>query len=67
MHQSNDQQRIQELQNYRHTLLDRRTQRGAAVASIDMELNVVRSELQALYAQHRTPQPSHTPLRQRRA
>jgi len=44
------QRRINDLQKRRHTLLQRREVRGALVVSIDMELNVVRSELQALYA-----------------
>ncbi len=47
------QARIRQLQNHRHALLRRREERGALIASIDMELNVVRSELQALYALHR--------------
>ncbi|MEY2342417.1 hypothetical protein AB4090_09955 [Acidithiobacillus sp. IBUN Pt1247-S3] len=42
-------ERIQHLQSRRHLLLDRRSERGASVASLDMELNVVRSELLALY------------------
>ncbi|MCK9189219.1 hypothetical protein [Acidithiobacillus sp.] len=38
--------RITHLQNYRHILL---LLRGTHIAAIDMDLNVVRSELQALY------------------
>ena len=49
MNESDRKVRITQLQNHRRALLQRREQRGAAVASIDMELNVVRSELQALY------------------
>ncbi len=41
--------------SHRHTLLQ---QRGAPIAAIDMELNVVRSELHALYETGRL-QPSH--------
>ena len=44
------QNRINALQRRRHVLLQHREVRGALVVSIDMELNVVRSELQALYA-----------------
>jgi hypothetical protein len=53
------QQRIDELQQRRHVLLARREQRGAPVIGIDMELNVVRSELQALYALHRHQKPAN--------
>ena len=49
MNENDRHARIHHLQNRRHALLQRREQRGAPVASIDMELNVVRSELQALY------------------
>ena len=49
MNDTDRQARIAQLQSRRHALLQRREQRGAPVASIDMELNVVRSELQALY------------------
>lgn len=49
------QRRINDLQRRRHTLLQRREVRGTLVVSIDMELNVVRSELQALYAIGRHP------------
>jgi hypothetical protein len=48
--------RIQELQSRRHALLKEREQRGAAVTTIDMQLNVVRSELQAIYATQRMPE-----------
>ena len=44
------QRRINDLQRRRHALLQRREVCGALVVSVDMELNVVRSELQALYA-----------------
>lgn len=47
------QQRINELQKLRHDLLNRREQSGSKITSIDIELNVVRSELQALYEQRR--------------
>ena len=54
----NIQERISELQMRRHRLLDRRTERDVRVDSIDMELNVVRSELLALYQiQHKNHQP----------
>ncbi|MDA8113467.1 MAG: hypothetical protein M0Z43_01900 [Acidithiobacillus sp.] len=49
MNESDRQARITQLQNHRHALLQQRDRRGAPIASIDMELNVVRSELQALY------------------
>ena len=52
--QNERQERIQSLQKLRHHLLHRREERGAPVASIDMELNVVRSELQAIYALRRS-------------
>jgi hypothetical protein len=45
----NVQERIQHLQTRRHFLLDRRSERGASVVTLDMELNIVRSELLALY------------------
>ena len=60
MNDSDCQARISQLQNRRHALLHRREERGAAVASIDMELNVVRSELQALYEAGRVPMPTCT-------
>lgn len=53
MNDSDRQARIHQLHNHRHALLRSRDERGAAVVAIDMELNVVRSELQALYALHR--------------
>jgi hypothetical protein len=49
MNESGRQARISQLQNHRHALLQQRDRRGAPIASIDMELNVVRSESQALY------------------
>ena len=56
MNENDHQARIHHLQNRRHALLQQRDGRGALTASIDMELNVVRSELQALYAiGHRQP------------
>ena len=60
MNDTDRQARIAQLQNRRHCLLHRREQRGAQVASIDMELNVVRSELLALYEVGRL-QPLHRP------
>ncbi|MEL5848146.1 MAG: hypothetical protein U7M05_02135 [Candidatus Igneacidithiobacillus chanchocoensis] len=45
----NVQTRIQQLQSRRRELLDCRTRRGAPVASLDLELVRVRSELLALY------------------
>ncbi|MBU2761790.1 hypothetical protein [Acidithiobacillus sulfurivorans] len=59
MNAHHPQQRINELQQLRHRLLSRREQRGAATATIDMELNVVRSELQALYALQRHQKPAN--------
>ena len=49
MNESYRQTRIAQLQNHRHVLLQRREQQDAPIAAIDMELNVVRAELQALY------------------
>ena len=49
MNESYRQTHIAQLQNHRHVLLQRHEQRGASITSIDMELNVVRAELQALY------------------
>ncbi|MBU2859312.1 hypothetical protein HF290_02450 [Acidithiobacillus ferrooxidans] len=49
MNESQRKDRINALQSHRHALLQKRDIRGASIASIDMELNVVRSELQALY------------------
>ena len=60
MNEIDRQARITELQNHRHALLRRREEWGAAVVTIDMELNVVRSELQALYALHRLPAGQRT-------
>ena len=54
------QRRINDLQRRRHALLQRREVRGALVVSIDMELNVVRSELQALYTERRSQVIVHT-------
>lgn len=47
------QQHIQMLQQLRHHLLRRREKPGAATIAIDMELNIVRTELHAMYAQMR--------------
>ena len=58
MNDSDRQARIHQLHNHRHALLHSREERGAAVVAIDMELNVVRSELQALYeVGRRVPMP----------
>lgn len=43
------QERIHGLQNRRRQLLDIREQRGAPVATVDLELTRVRAELLALY------------------
>lgn len=51
--------RISELQALRHRLLYYRELHGAPVESIDMQLSVVRSEIQAIYALLRTQM--HTP------
>jgi len=61
MNENDRQARISQLQNHRHALLRRREERDAAVASIDMELNVVRSELQALYEAGREMQQTPMP------
>jgi hypothetical protein len=53
MNESDRQTRISQLHDHRHVLLQQRDKRDAPVASIDMELNVVRTELQALYAVQR--------------
>ncbi|MHB8367084.1 MAG: hypothetical protein ACYDB0_08680 [Acidithiobacillus sp.] len=45
--------------SHRHTLLQ---QRGAPIAAIDMELNVVRSELHAFYETGRLQQRTPTPM-----
>ena len=49
MNESDRQTRISQLQNHRHALLQQRNRRDAPIATIYMELNVVRSELQSLY------------------
>ena len=49
MNENDRQARITQLHDRRHALLQQRDGRGTPIASIDMELNVVRSELQALY------------------
>jgi len=46
-------QHIQKLQQLRHRLLRLREKPGAATIAIDMELNIVRTELHTLYAQMR--------------
>ena len=61
MNEIDRQARITELQNHRHALLRRREEWGAAVVTIDMELNVVRSELQALYQAGRLQLRTLTP------
>jgi hypothetical protein len=61
MNESDRQARITQLQNHRHGLLQQRDRRGAPIASIDMELNVVRSELQALYESGREMQQTPMP------
>ncbi|MHB8226094.1 hypothetical protein [Acidithiobacillus sp.] len=61
MNESDRQARISQLQNHRHALLQQRDRRGAPIASIDMELNVVRSELQALYETGRISRQIPTP------
>ena len=61
MNENDRQARISQLQNHRHALLQQRDQRGAPIASIDMELNVVRSELQALYEAGREMQQTPMP------
>ena len=58
MNESERKARIHHLQNRRRALLLQRDGRGVPIASIDMELNVVRSELQALYEIGRM-QPRH--------
>ena len=58
MNENDRQARIHHLQNRRRALLLQRDGRGVPIASIDMELNVVRSELQALYEIGRM-QPRH--------
>ena len=59
MNESDRQTRISQLHNHRHALLQQRDRRGAPIASIDMELNMVRSELQALYETGRKPPQRH--------
>ena len=58
MNENDRQARIAQLQNRRHALLQQRGMRDSSIAAIDMELNVVRSELQALYEVGRV-QPRH--------
>ena len=58
MNESDRQAHVSQLQNHRHALLQQRDRRGAPIASIDMELNVVRSELHAFY-ETGWLQPSH--------
>ncbi len=59
MNESDRNARISQLHNHRHDLLKQRDIRGSSLVSIDMELNVVRSELQALYEDGRKP-PQHS-------
>ncbi|MBU2831851.1 hypothetical protein [Acidithiobacillus ferriphilus] len=62
MNESDRQTRIVQLHTHRHALLRQRDRRGAPIATIDMELNVVRSELQALYdCGRKLPQHSSAP------
>ena len=58
MNEYDPQTRIQQLQHHRHALLRERDSRGACVGTIEMELNVVRSELLALY-ESRRPRPPY--------
>lgn len=51
---------IQELQDLRHRLLHRREKQDFNMVSIDMELSVVRSELQAIYALRRSQARDNT-------
>ncbi len=53
MNDYNYQKRIEQLQKKRHELLDSRQKTEVSVACIDMELNVVRTELQSIYAMRR--------------
>ena len=57
MNEYDPQTRIQQLQHHRHALLRERDSRGACVGTIEMELNVVRSELLALYESRRPRSP----------
>ena len=59
MNESDRQTRISQLHNHRHALLQQRDLRGSSIAAINMELNVVRSDLQALYEDGRKPPPQH--------
>ena len=61
MNEYDRQARIAQLQNHRHALLLQRGMRDTSIASIDMELNVVRSELQALYEIGRVAQKTPRP------
>lgn len=53
MNDQDCQSRIEYLQSYRHDLLQQRNGRDAAITTLDMQLNVVRCELQALYTAQR--------------
>ncbi len=59
MNEYHHQTRINQLQNHRHALLQARDSRGACIGTIEMELNVVRSELLALYETRRLQPPYH--------
>ncbi len=61
MNEYDPQTRIQQLQHHRHALLRERDSRGACIGTIEMELNVVRSELLALYESRRPCSPHHAP------
>lgn len=58
MEKSVIQKRIKELQISRHELLEKRDKPGASISTIDIQLNIVRGELHALYAElrHRSDQ-----------
>jgi len=61
MNEYDRQARIHQLQDHRRALLQQRDRRGAPIATIDMELNVIRSELQALYETGRVLRQTHAP------
>ena len=63
MNEYDPQTRIQQLQHHRHALLRERDSRGACIGTIEMELNVVRSELLELYETRRPHPPHHAAAR----
>jgi len=65
MNEYDRQARISQLHNHRHALLQKRGVLGSPAAAIDMELNVVRCELQALYEIGRMLQ--HPPMARNKA